>query len=191
MNWFNSGRFPPKPCWYGTPRPALHHPFAAILGISALQLGAGLAWPLEGLVAMAPKKTPKVSVPSKQWSCSELKDGHDALLSIKQEPEDDLATKIKERHREPLCNIRCWGLENWIELMLQNDSHVVSMSLDCQMWPYECKPTTKPHGSPSPITTSRWGVREGAGKNEVCGFQDCFLAYFGFSMIKPTNQEQF
>ena len=36
-------------------------------------------------------------VPSRQWSCSELKDGDAALTRVKREPEEDLETKIKER----------------------------------------------------------------------------------------------
>jgi len=37
------------------------------------------------------------TVPSKQWSCSELKDGQQALLAVKSEGEEDLEEKIKER----------------------------------------------------------------------------------------------
>lgn len=36
------------------------------------------------------------TVPSKQWSCSELKEGQSHLLAVKNEPEDDLAAKIQE-----------------------------------------------------------------------------------------------
>lgn len=36
------------------------------------------------------------SVPSKQWSCSELKEGQAKLLAVKHEVEDDLALKIQE-----------------------------------------------------------------------------------------------
>lgn len=35
-------------------------------------------------------------VPSKQWSCSELKDGAKQLHAIKKEYEEDLADKIQE-----------------------------------------------------------------------------------------------
>lgn len=36
------------------------------------------------------------AVPSKQWSCSELKEGQAKLLAVKNEVEDDLALKIQE-----------------------------------------------------------------------------------------------
>ena len=36
-------------------------------------------------------------VPSKQWSCSELKDGQKTLLKVKNEKDDDLERKIKEQ----------------------------------------------------------------------------------------------
>ena len=36
------------------------------------------------------------AVPSKQWSCSELKDGDQKLTAVKREPEDDLESKIKD-----------------------------------------------------------------------------------------------
>ena len=40
----------------------------------------------------------KRTVPSKQWSCSELKDGHQQLLSVKTESvsKDQLALEIQE-----------------------------------------------------------------------------------------------
>ena len=47
---------------------------------------------------MAPKAAHGQPVVSKQWSCSELKNGHAKLAAIKQEPEEDLETKIKERN---------------------------------------------------------------------------------------------
>lgn len=37
--------------------------------------------------------------PSKQWSCSELKEGHASLLQVKEEAEPDLDQKIKEPTR--------------------------------------------------------------------------------------------
>ena len=37
-------------------------------------------------------------MPSKTWSCSELKDGDKKLTAIKREEEPDLDTKIKERN---------------------------------------------------------------------------------------------
>jgi len=37
-------------------------------------------------------------VPSKKWSCSELKDGQKNLLKVKNEKEDDLESKIKEQN---------------------------------------------------------------------------------------------
>ena len=61
------------------------------LGSSALCFGPGSSWVQW---VMAPKAQP---VPSRQWSCSELKAGHSKLMSIKQEPEEDLEMKIKER----------------------------------------------------------------------------------------------
>ena len=36
------------------------------------------------------------TVPSKQWSNSELKDGHKELLKVKTEQEDDIEGKIQE-----------------------------------------------------------------------------------------------
>ena len=46
------------------------------------------------LVGMTTKR-PR-AVPSKQWSCSELKEGQAKLLAVKNEVEDDLALKIQE-----------------------------------------------------------------------------------------------
>lgn len=49
-------------------------------------------------VGMAPKKTP---VPSKQWSCSELTDGHQHLMNVKLETngKQQLALEIQEPHQ--------------------------------------------------------------------------------------------
>ena len=44
------------------------------------------------------KEKPKRDVPSRQWSCSELKDGHKQLMNVKMEAvsKDQLAKEIKE-----------------------------------------------------------------------------------------------
>lgn len=45
-----------------------------------------------------PDSGDREKVASKQWSCSELKDGDQKLTAIKREAEPDLEAKIKERN---------------------------------------------------------------------------------------------
>lgn len=52
-------------------------------------------------------------VPSKQWSCSELKDGEQNLLAIKQEPYTK--TELEDEIKEPMGNSSL-GLGNYIIL---------------------------------------------------------------------------
>jgi hypothetical protein len=51
----------------------------------------------------APKKT----VPSRQWSCSELQDGHAKLLEIKSEKlsPDEMQKQIDEAYHNNMCRV--------------------------------------------------------------------------------------
>ena len=57
---------------------------------------------------MAPKKRERVAVKSRQWSCSELVDGHKELVSTKMEREsdDELQGKIQDPYE-------CHGGLSW------------------------------------------------------------------------------
>ena len=51
---------------------------------------------------MSPKKRERVPVKSRQWSCSELVEGHDQLVSTKMEREsdDEIQGKIQDPYEK-------------------------------------------------------------------------------------------
>lgn len=64
-----------------------------------------------------PVKRERQAVPSRTWSCSELKDGHEGLLQCKKEHDSDLVAKIQDRrvggNKMFACHVYCDVRKAW------------------------------------------------------------------------------